>query len=306
MKSMLLLIILLVLGIRAQSSDTTASDTSEILLPLSIPDSQVRPLRELLDGGFQKKLEERLKENRIWWRLIDRRRMAVGVVDLSDPDHVKFARVNGDVMMYAASLPKLAILLASEQAIEDGKIEDTPEIRHDMRLMISKSDNHAATRMFDRVGGSEAIEAVLREPRYDLYDPDYGGGLWVGKRYAKGGKRYPDPVTGTSHGATATQVCRFYYLLAMGKLVSRKGSENMLEALVDPQVHHKFVNALDKLAPQAKVYRKSGTWRTWHSDSVLVWGPVWRRYILVALIEDPNGEQILRDLIPAVEEILKH
>ncbi len=110
---------------------------------------------------------------------------------------------------------------------------------------------------------------------------------------------------GLSHGASVTQVCRFYYLLAIGQLVNRQRSIQMLDILSDPEIHHKFVNTLNNIAPEAKLYRKSGTWRNWHSDSVMVWGPVWRRYIVVGLIEDKRGEQILRDLIPTVEKVLK-
>ena len=42
-----------------------------------------------------------------------------------------------------------------------------------------------------------------------------------------------------------------------------------------------------------------------HSDSVLVWGPEWRRYILVAMVESDGGERILRDLVPVVEDVLQ-
>jgi hypothetical protein len=38
---------------------------------------------------------------------------------------------------------------------------------------------------------------------------------------------------------------------------------------------------------------------------VLVQGPTWRNYILVALVEAENGEAILRGLVPIVEEILQ-
>ena len=207
-------------------------------------------------------------------------------------------------MMYAASLPKLAVLLAGSQALEDGVLTETPEILQDMREMISTSDNGAATRMIDRLTFTR-IEETLTDPRYDLYDPEHGGGLWVGKRFAKTGKRYPDPIMGLSHGATVTQVCRFYYLLSMGKLVSHDRSAQMLDMLADPELHHKFVNTLDRVVPEAKLFRKSGTWKNWHADSILVWGPVWRRYIVVGLIEDPAGETILRNLILEVEKVLE-
>ena len=70
-------------------------------------------------------------------------------------------------------------------------------------------------------------------------------------------------------------------------------------------LHHKFVNTLDRIAPNARVFRKSGSWRNYHADSALVWGKDGRKYILVALVEDPNGEQIIRDLVVPVENIIK-
>jgi hypothetical protein len=36
----------------------------------------------------------------------------------------------------------------------------------------------------------------------------------------------------------------------------------------------------------------------------MVNGAEWRNYILVGLIESKNGEQILRSVLPAVEEVL--
>jgi len=273
-------------------------------LPLAVPSAHIRPLRDSVDPAMQKRLEARLKSDKTWARLIANGKMAVGLVDLSDPERIRFARVNGDRMMYAASLPKLAILLAAADGLERGTLQESPQVLDDMQQMIRVSDNGAATRMIDRIG-FDSIAAVLQNPDYELYDPEHGGGLWVGKAYAKRGKRYPDPLMGISHGASVTQVCRFYYLLAMGRLVSRERSVQMLEMLRDPQLHHKFVNTYDRLAPGAVLYRKSGTWKTYHADSVLVWGPVWRRYIVVGLIDDRNGEQILRNLVPAVESVLE-
>lgn len=285
-------------------SQTEADGPSSSELPFDIPDERIKPLRTLVDKDFQAALEKQLKKNKTWWNLISKKRLAIGLVDLKDPYNVRYAGVNRNQMMYAASLPKLAILLAAQQALEDSLITPTPAVLSDMRQMISKSNNAAATRMIDRVG-FKYIELVLRKPEYELYDPNFGGGLWVGKRYAKGGKRYPDPVLGTSHGATVTQVCRFYYLLSMGKLVNRPRSKDMLSILSDPEIHHKFVATLDNVVPDATLYRKSGTWRNWHADSCMVWGPVWRRYIVVALVESPKGEQILRNLITEVEKVLK-
>ncbi len=274
-------------------------------LPLKIDDSKFISLRNAKNNTFQINLEKELKSNPTWKKLIDQKRMAVGVVDLYNPEKTKFASINGDYMMYAASLPKIAVLLAAMDAIDKGELKETKEVKDDMRLMISKSNNQAATRMINRVG-YEKIESVMTDPKYELYDKDMGGGLWVGKRYGGGGGTNREPLKNLSHAATVNQVCRFYYLLVNGKLVNRNRSKQMLDIMENPELHHKFVNTLDIIAPYARLFRKSGSWKTYHSDSILVWGTNQnRRYILVALIDDPNGEQIIRDLVKPVEKVLK-
>ncbi|UZO80268.1 class A beta-lactamase-related serine hydrolase [Aquimarina sp. ERC-38] len=279
---------------------TISGQTSE--LPIDA-NSEVDPLYERYSPKLQKTLENEIFINKKWKQLVNSKRMSIGIVDLSDINNIEYAGLNDTHMMYAASLPKIAVLLAAMDAIDKGELKDTPEVRKDMRLMISKSNNQASTRMIDRVG-YEKIEAVLRSPKTDLYNEEVGGGLWVGKRYAAGGRRYPDPLKGLSHAATTRQVCSFYYQLALGNLVSEERSEEMLKIMKDPALHHKFINTLDKIAPKATFYRKSGSWKNYHSDSVMVWGPK-RRYILVALIEDSYGEQIIRDLVVPLEKVMK-
>jgi beta-lactamase class A len=262
------------------------------------------PLYEAVDPMLQAALERRINANATWRRLAERERLAIGVVDLGHQDETpRFARINGDHMMYAASLPKIAILLAVYASFEDGTLEETEAVHQDLTDMIRVSSNEAATRMMDAVGMAK-IEAVMRDPQFGFYDESQGGGLWVGKRYASTGPRRGDPMYNISHGATVTQVARFFYQLAEGHLISEQRSAEMLSDLSDPGIHHKFVAAIERRAPRARVFRKSGSWKTWHADSVLVQGPDWRNYILVALVESSDGEAILQALLPAVEEIL--
>lgn len=283
----------------------TFSMDTEIGLPIKIDDSKIKPLMELSNYSMQKSLEKELNSIPEWKKLISNKKMSVGVVDLSDPNNVKYANVNGNNMMYAASLPKIAILLSAMDAIEKKELKETPEVKIDMRLMIAKSDNQAATRMINRLG-YQKIESVMTDPKYMFYDKDHGGGLWVGKRYGGGGDTNREPLKHLSHAATVNQVCRYYYLLANGKLVNYERSKQMLEIMGNPDLHHKFVSVLEKIAPQAMLFRKSGTWKTYHSDSILVWGnDSRRRYILVALIDDPNGSEIIKNLVKPIEKVLK-
>lgn len=292
---LILFLIVAATGLRAQAD-----------LPIKSGEGPLLPLLTLNDPSLQTQLELELRSRPEWRNLIAEKKMAIGVVDLRDPDHARFAGINENQMMYAASLPKIAVLLSTMEGIDKGQIKETPSLRKDMRLMISKSDNAASTRLIDKVGFNR-IEAVMTDPKYAFYDPANGGGLWVGKRYGKGGDTHREPIMNLSHAATASQVCRFYYLLAHGQLVNEERSKQMLRIMENPELHHKFVNTLNKIAPNARLFRKSGSWRTYHSDSILVWGNAQsRRYILVALVDDPRGEQIIRELVRPVEKVLKN
>ncbi|GAA5522606.1 class A beta-lactamase-related serine hydrolase [Aliifodinibius salicampi] len=289
-------------GQQAQQSNGFSSFQNKNDLPVVLPDSSIKPLRNLVNSKLESQLQKTITANKKWKRLVSQKKMAIGLVDLQDVYNIKFARINGNHMMYAASLPKISILLATMDAFEKGEMEETDEIYADLNAMISKSDNLASTRMIDRLSFKK-IESVMTDPQYEFYDEDFGGGLWVGKRYASAGQRYPEPIKGLSHAATASQVSRFYYLMATGRLVNPERSRQMLEIMDNPALHHKFVNILEKKAPKARLFRKSGSWRTYHSDSILVWGPS-RRYILVAIVDDPNGEKIIRQLVEPVEGVL--
>lgn len=262
------------------------------------------PLEDFESSVLKTQLYNQIAKDPQMKSLIDRKKMSVGIVSLDDPKAIQYAGLNGEEMMYAASLPKIAILLAAMDAIEKGELKETAAVREDMWLMISKSNNQASTRMIDRLG-YDKIAGVLTSDKYKLYDKAHGGGLWVGKRYAAAGERRPDPIKGLSHAATAEQVCRFYYKLVTGKLVSPERSKQMLDIMENPSLHHKFVNTLERIAPNARLFRKSGSWKSYHSDSILVWGEDGRKYILVALVEDPNGEQIIRNLVFPVEKALQ-
>jgi beta-lactamase class A len=272
-------------------------------LPLNVAGPAWRPLSQRVDPQLQARLEQALKQHAAWQPLLAQGKMSVGLVDLSNPKAPRAALVNGDTMMYGASLPKLMILLAAFQGFEDGSLKDTPEVHRDLIEMIRRSDNLAASRMIGRIG-LRKIEALASDRRYRFYEPKKGG-IWLGGTYAHGGDKNPEPITALSHTATAYQLCRFYYLLAYGRLISPERSRQMLKILAFPDLPGMFVSVLEKEVPPNYLYRKSGEVRGFHADSILVWDAGWRRYILVAMVEDAGGEKIVRDLVPVAEAVLK-
>lgn len=258
-------------------------------------------LRATSDARVQRALEASLRQLALD-RAVREGRLAAALVDITDPARPRLAQVNGDRMMYAASLPKIAILLGAFQKAAEHRLALDAAAIADLKAMIRQSSNTAASTMLQRVG-MDYLAHVLQSDRYRLYDPARNGGLWVGKPYGKGGGVRRDPLHNLSHGATAYQVARFYYLMETGQLVSPAASRQMKDIMGSPAMHHKFVKGLDEAQAGAQLYRKSGTWRTFHADSAIV-EHGGHRYIAVGIADDPRGGDWMRELIVAMDEIV--
>lgn len=256
---------------------------------------------EMIDVDLQRGLQEAVADLNLS-RAVKSKQLSVALVDITDPMSPRMAMLNGDDMRYAASLPKIAILFGALQKIHDGQLEMDPQTLQQMNDMIRVSSNKAATAVLNKVG-RKYLSELLQSKRYKFYDRDLNGGLWVGKPYASGAAYQRDPLHGISHGATAFQVARFYYMVATGQLVSPEHSRLMKHILGNPGIHHKFVKGLEKSHPDARIFRKSGSWRNFHSDSAIV-ERGGRRYIAVALAEHAEGGKWLEKLIVAMDEVV--
>jgi len=228
-------------------------------------------------------------------------RLAVAVADITDLAAPRVASINGDEMMYAASLPKIAILLGAFHKAQELGIELPGTLEIDVERMIRYSSNDAATRVLMWVGRHDLLD-LLQSPSVRLYDPARNGGLWVGKDYASGSAFERDPLHNLSHGATAMQVARFFYMLEAGQLADTERTQQMKTVLGNPGIAHKFVKGLAS-RPEARVYRKSGTWRDFHADGALVESGK-RRLVLVALANDPHGGDWIASLAAPLYDLV--
>jgi beta-lactamase class A len=262
--------------------------------------SPIPDLRRTPDPVLQRRLEGAIRHLGLSRAVLDRR-LAVALVDVTRVHRPRLAAVNGDEMLYAASLPKIGILLGTLVEIERGRMALDNDTRASLTRMIRVSSNEAATEMLRRVGMGR-LAAILQSPRFGLYDPRFNGGLWVGKEYGRAAAWRRDPLHQLSHGATAFQTARFYYLLEAGQLVSPALTRVMKEVLSKPGINHKFVKGLSD-RPQCRMLRKSGTWRHWHADSALV-EHAGHKYIAVALAADPSGGKWMTRLIRSLDAII--
>lgn len=236
-------------------------------------------------------------------QIIAKNKLSVTLVDITDVDQPVMANVNGANSYYAASLPKLAILLAVYEEAHLGNLELDDSVRQSLDKMIRKSSNRDATRLYELVGPARIAE-ILRSDRYRLYDENTGGGLWVGKPYAKKNVWKRDPLSNLSHGASGIQVARFYYMLERGELVHPQYRDEIKAILADSSINHKFMKGMKDHRPTAKVFRKSGTWRDYHSDSALIERADGRKYIAVCLAQDANGSSLLKQIIVNLDKVI--
>ncbi|MDJ0985461.1 MAG: serine hydrolase [Desulfobacterales bacterium] len=268
---------------------------------LTSAQSQEAHWTQSCDPRLQKALDQRINALKLDGATEDKN-LSIVVVDITDLSDPRMAYINPNEMMYAASLPKIAILLGAFEKIAAGEMTLDDETMEKLKLMIRRSSNSAASEMLDRVG-IDYLAELLQSPRYRLYDPEKGGGIWVGKEYGKAPARRRDPLHNLSHGATALQVARFYYLLETGQLVSPQLSQLMKAILAESEIEHKFVKGLKSVQPDSEIYRKSGTWGPYHSDSAIIEHDG-RRYIAVALAKSRHGEKWLQKLIVALDEVV--
>ena len=248
-------------------------------------------LSPIQDMALQQQLN-RLIDSQGWQSDIENRSMAVALVLIEDQGY-RLAMLNGERMVYAASLPKIAILFAAMVASQEGDLIIDSELEQDLNDMIRVSCNPCATRVMEHVGREKLLN-ILQRPEYEFYDDDGHGGLWVGKDYAGKAAHSRDPIHGLSHGASAYQVARIYYHLYRGTLLDEKHSAMMRDMLSEPGIAHKFVRGLSA-EHDLELWRKSGSWKNFHADSVLAQSPQ-GAYILVGLIEGPNGDRQLEVL----------
>lgn len=265
----------------------------------TVPESLVLPAP---DSALQAGLDRVLSGER--YRLLaSSGHLSVVLIDITEADRMRLAAHDEDRMQYAASLPKIAIMLSVFHQVQMGNLEYTPALREKLEKMIRNSDNLVSSELIELVGFDQ-IGATLRDPRWDLYDPEREGGLWVGRGYGGGvGAWQRDPIHGISHGATARQAARFLVMMDAGQLVSPWASAEMKSIMGNPRIRHKFVRGLLNVRPLSRIFRKSGSFKNWHADAAIV-ERSGRKYIAVALLESAHHNGVLSSLIGELDRLI--
>ncbi len=255
-------------------------------------------------------------------QFVDRRllasQLAVTLVDLRDPAAPRRASVRGAEPIYPASVIKLFYLAAAHRWLEDGRLEDTAELRRAMKDMIVDSSNDATHYVIDLLTGTTSGPEL---PPADL-------ATWFERRgavtryFASVG--YPDinaskkPWGDGPYGResqaiqlfepkrnmlTTDATARLLTEIVTGRCVTPQRSAAMLALLArdpattdpDPDNQAKFTGPA--LPPGAKLWSKAGWTSQTRHDATYIELPDGNRFILVIFTVDHANE---RDLIPAL------
>ena len=121
--------------------------------PLAYPE-----LRECQDPALQRKLDKGLSYNPEFMDAMRNKELSAILVDVTDLHHPKVAGYNPDLMLYAASLPKIAIALGVMVEVDRGRFELDTKTHKQLVRMIRNSSNQDATALLHKVGFERLAE----------------------------------------------------------------------------------------------------------------------------------------------------
>jgi len=249
--------------------------------------------------------------------------LAVTVIDLREDPPIQ-ASYRGDVPIYPASVIKLFYLVAAHRWMEDGKLQDTPELRRAMKDMIVDSGNDPTHYILDLLtgttGGPELPEnemklwgekrnavnryfASLGFTNCNMNQKPWGDGpygrerLWVGKNFEN------------RNALTTDATARLLTEIVLGRSISQKRSAQMMELLkrdpskpappdsCEPDQSRDFSGVA--LQPGDKLWSKAGWTSTTRHDAAYIECklPTPTRFIIVIYT---TGHANDRNIIPSI------
>jgi beta-lactamase class A len=248
--------------------------------------------------------------------------MAATVVDLKDLAAPAFASHRGGERIYPASVIKLFYLEAAHHWMEDGKIQDTPELRRALRDMIVDSYNEATHYVIDLLTGttsgpelppSEMKEWEEKRNAVNRYFQSRGfininanQKPWCEGPYGRERVFVGEKFT-NRNALTTDATARLLTEIALGRAVSKKRSAEMLELMArDPFARANDPNNQDDqthgftgraLPAGAKLWSKAGWTSATRHDAAYIELANGAKFVLVVFTVNHANE---REIIPTL------
>jgi hypothetical protein len=255
---------------------------------------------------------------------LEENNLAITVIDLRDPANPRTGSFRGDQPMFPASVVKLFYLVATHQWLEDGKLQDTPELRRTMSDMIIDSSNDATAMIVDAlsdaINGPPLPEAEMKQwidkrngvNRYFAtlgYTIGGANGINVNqKTYCEGPYGREKLFIGAKYEnrnrLTTSATAKLLSTIVTGKAVSAERSKQMMNLLKrDPTTKPSSNDdqntgfSAGGLPPGSKLWSKAGWTNTARHDSAYIESGGGMRVIVVTFT---TGHSRQRQIIPTV------
>jgi hypothetical protein len=248
--------------------------------------------------------------------------IAATVLDLSDPQHVTSGSFRGDAPIFPASVVKLFYLVATQQWLEEGKLQDSPELRRTLHDMIVDSCNDATASILecltDAPGGAVLPEEQMKqwEQKRNAVNRYFAGLGFTGINVCQ--KTYCDGPYGRErlffgekfenrNKLTTDATARLLAEIALGRAVSADRSREMMKLLErdwpgkaganDPDDQAHGFTALAGLPAGTRLWSKAGWTSTARHDAAYLELPDGRKRVIVIFT---TGHAKNRQLLAAI------
>lgn len=215
----------------------------------------------------------------------------------------------------------LSELLAVSGKGKSLAVDFTPGFKKTLAKMARDSNNPASSTTIHALGFPQ-IGSVLWQ--HGLYDPDHGGGLWVGRGFGSPTRTWQrDPRSGLSHGANVASLVTAFVRLAQGTLVDEEASKSMKTYMSDTVWNLKLVRGLRRAGfavngklddmkagiervpadKRATVWRKSGSMDGFSHDVILL-ERAKLRYVASVMADRWSTVTMLMPLAPELDRCI--
>jgi len=246
--------------------------------------------------------------------------IAVTLINLTQPEKLERGSYRGNDKIYPASVIKLFYLSAIHRWMEDGKVQDTAELRRAMRDMIVESYNEATGLIVDVLTGTTSGPELSPEDLEKWYEKRnavnrYFASLgytninvnrkpWCEGPYGREMQSVKTHPPNHRNWLTTDATARLLTEIALRQSVSAKRSEEMLELLKrDPFDTGPSANGQSRgytglaLPTGSKLWSKAGWTSETRHDAAYVELPDGTRFVLVTFTVDHAND---REIIPTV------
>lgn len=273
-------------------------------------------VQAIVDRAAQTALEKFAAKN------LQTNELAITLVDLRDPQKPERGSYRGDEQVYPASVVKLFYLTAAHQWMEDGKLQDSEELRRAMRDMIVDSLNEATgyvvDRLTDTTSGPELPSAELegwyaKRNAVNRWLVSLGHANinvnrkpWCEGPYGREMQSVKLHKPNHRNWLTTDATARLLTEIATGNAVTPERSRQMMELLqrqpFDKKAERQSLDyTAPALPPGAKLWSKAGWTSETRHDAAYVELPTGTKFVLVVFTLNHANE---KEIIPAVARVV--